>query len=145
MRTSESPKSWSSLSSRSDKYLCLDQVITTADQVGERPAHHRTHERAQIYPAPLRALDGGVASTWLRAASMANPIIVGWVLPHWGMNAIFLVFGLVALTRALVTGFFAIETRDQAREQLSPIIANVRETPVPTSSPGQSGVKGQQR
>jgi MFS transporter, putative metabolite:H+ symporter len=75
---------------------------------------------AEIYPTQLRALGGGVASAWQRAASMAGPIVVGWVLPHWGLNAVFVVFGLFALMGCLVTLFFAIETRAQVLERLSP-------------------------
>jgi putative MFS transporter len=75
---------------------------------------------AEIYPTQLRALGGGVASAWQRAASMAGPIMVGWVLPHWGLNAVFVVFGLFALMGCLVTLFFAIETRGQVLERLSP-------------------------
>ncbi len=75
---------------------------------------------AEIYPTHLRALGGGVASAWQRAASMAGPIVVGWVLPHWGINAVFVVFGLFALMGALVAYFFAIETRSQVLERLSP-------------------------
>lgn len=79
---------------------------------------------AEIYPTQLRALGGGVASAWQRAASMAGPIVVGWVLPHWGINAVFVVFGLFALMGALVAFFFAIETRAQVLETLSPAEAH---------------------
>ncbi|HEX3970108.1 MAG TPA: MFS transporter [Stellaceae bacterium] len=75
---------------------------------------------AEIYPTQLRALGGGVASAWQRAASMAGPIMVGWVLPHWGLNSVFVVFGLFALMGCVVTLFFAIETRGQVLERLSP-------------------------
>lgn len=75
---------------------------------------------AEIYPTQLRALGGGVASAWQRAASMAGPIAVGWVLPAWGLNAVFVVFGLFSLMGALVAFFFAIETRSQVLERLSP-------------------------
>ena len=75
---------------------------------------------AEIYPTHLRALGGGVASAWQRAASMAGPIVVGWILPHWGINAVFVAFGLSALMGAVVAFFFAIETRAQVLEKLSP-------------------------
>ena len=77
---------------------------------------------AEIYPTHLRALGGGVASAWQRAASMAGPIAVGWVLPTWGLNAVFVVFGLFSLMGALVALFFAIETRAQVLERLSPAV-----------------------
>jgi len=77
---------------------------------------------AEIYPTHLRALGGGVASAWQRAASMAGPIAVGFVLPHWGLNSVFVMFGLFALMGALVAFFFAIETRSQVLESLSPAL-----------------------
>jgi putative MFS transporter len=75
---------------------------------------------AEIYPTQLRALGGGVASAWQRAASMVGTTVVGWVLPVWGMNAVYVMFGLFALMGALVAYFYAIETRAQVLERLSP-------------------------
>lgn len=75
---------------------------------------------AEIYPTHLRALGGGVASAWQRAASMAGPIVVGMILPVWGLNAVFVVFGLFSVMGALVALFFAIETKGQVLETLSP-------------------------
>ncbi len=75
---------------------------------------------AEIYPTHLRALGGGVASAWQRAASYAGPVVVGFILPRYGINAVFVVFGLFALMGFLVTLFFAIETRAKVLEHLSP-------------------------
>jgi len=41
-------------------------------------------------------------------------------LPHWGLNYVFVVFGLFSLLGCLITAFFAIETRGQVLERLSP-------------------------
>ena len=78
---------------------------------------------AEIYPTQLRALGGGVASAWQRLASYAGPVVVGFILPRYGINAVFVVFGLFALMGCLVTLFFAIETRAQVLERLSPAAA----------------------
>jgi putative MFS transporter len=75
---------------------------------------------AEIYPTHLRALGGGIASAWQRAASMVGTSVVGWVLPNWGINAVFVMFGLFALMGAIVTYFFATETRAQVLERVSP-------------------------
>ncbi len=75
---------------------------------------------AENYPTHLRALGGGVAGGWQRAASMVGPLLVGWILPHWGLNAVFIVFGAFALIGAVIAYFFAIETRGQLLERLSP-------------------------
>src|SRR5262249_50151807 len=44
---------------------------------------------AEIYPTHLRALGGGVASSWQRGASVVGTTVVGWVLPSFGINAVF--------------------------------------------------------
>jgi putative MFS transporter len=75
---------------------------------------------AEIYPTHLRALGGGVASAWQRGASVVGTAVVGWVLPHWGINAVFVMFGLFALMGAIVTFLFAVETRAQVLERVSP-------------------------
>ena len=75
---------------------------------------------AEIYPTHLRALGGGVASAWQRSASTIGTSIVGFILPHYGINAVFVMFGCSALMGALVAFFFAIETRGQLLERLSP-------------------------
>ena len=77
---------------------------------------------AEIYPTHLRALGGGVASAWQRGASVVGTTIVGWVLPYYGINAVFVMFGLFALMGALVAIFFAIETRAQVLEKVSPAV-----------------------
>ena len=75
---------------------------------------------AEIYPTHLRALGGGVASAFQRGASMVGTTVVGWVLPHYGVNAVFVMFGLFALMGAIVAVFFAVETRSRVLEQVSP-------------------------
>lgn len=75
---------------------------------------------AENYPTQLRALGGGVAGAWQRGASMVGPLLVGAILPAWGLNAVFGVFGLVAAVGCVVCALFAIETRGRVLEQLSP-------------------------
>jgi putative MFS transporter len=48
--------------------------------------------------------------------------VVDWVLPSFGINAVFVMFGLFALMGAIVAFFFAIETRAQVLERVSPVI-----------------------
>ncbi len=79
---------------------------------------------AEIYPTHLRALGGGVASAWQRGASMVGTTVVGFILPHWGINAVYIMFGLFALMGAVVALFYAIETRAQVLERLSPVTAD---------------------
>jgi len=76
---------------------------------------------AEIYPTHLRALGGGIASAWQRGASVVGTTVVGWVLPYYGINAVFVMFGLFALMGAVVAFFFAIETRARVLEHVSPV------------------------
>jgi hypothetical protein len=51
---------------------------------------------------------------------MVGPIMVGWILPNWGINAVFVVFGLFALAGAILTWSSAIETRSELLERIAP-------------------------
>ena len=75
---------------------------------------------AENYPNHMRALGGGVAAAWQRAASMVGPLAVGWVLQPMGLNAVFVMFGIVAVIGALTVLFFANETKGRVLEEVSP-------------------------
>ena len=75
---------------------------------------------AENYPNHMRALGGGIASAWQRLASMVGPLAVGAILPWGGINAVFGVFGIVALIGAVICVMFAIETSGKVLEELSP-------------------------
>jgi putative MFS transporter len=75
---------------------------------------------AEIYPNSMRALGSGVAAAWQRGAATVGPLVVATLLPGWGLNAIFVVFGCVAAFALIVCTVFAIETRGRVLEQLSP-------------------------
>jgi putative MFS transporter len=74
---------------------------------------------AEIYPTRMRALGVSWASFWLRAASTVGPLIVGFVLPRYGINGVFLVFSIFALTGCMAANFM-IETRRRVLEEVSP-------------------------
>jgi putative MFS transporter len=75
---------------------------------------------AENYPNQLRALGGGIAAAWQRGASMVGPFLVGIVLPRQGPNAVFVMFGIVALIGAAICFLFAVETRGRVLEELAP-------------------------
>jgi MFS transporter, putative metabolite:H+ symporter len=75
---------------------------------------------AENYPNQLRALGGGVGAAWQRGASMVGPFLVGLVLPKYGPDAVFVMFGIFALIGAVICAVFAIETRGRVLEELAP-------------------------
>jgi len=74
----------------------------------------------EIYPTRVRALGAGVATSWLRIATIISPTIVGFILSHFNVTGAFLYFGGIGLVGALVTYFFVIETKGRILEELSP-------------------------
>lgn len=75
---------------------------------------------AEIYPTRLRALGTGAGSAWLRLGSSAGPLLVGFVMSSMGIQYVFATFAVVLLLGALITIFFAVETKGRSLEELSP-------------------------
>jgi len=73
----------------------------------------------ELYPTRVRALAVGTATAWLRLASMIGPTTVGFLIAS-GLQSVFLSFGLMVLITAIITWFFAIETKKRLLEQVSP-------------------------
>ncbi len=75
---------------------------------------------AEIYPTRLRALGTGAGSAWLRLGSSAGPMLVGFIMSAMGIQYVFATFAVILLIGALLTVFFAVETKGKALEELSP-------------------------
>jgi putative MFS transporter len=73
----------------------------------------------ELYPTRARAIAVGAATAWLRFASILGPGIVGLIVGG-GLGRVFLVFALVAVVGAVVTGLFAVETKGRVLEEVSP-------------------------
>lgn len=71
---------------------------------------------AEIYPTRLHAIGTGLGSAWLRLGSTVGPMLTGWTIAYAGD---FVVFAVVLLIGALVTIFFAVETKGRVLEELS--------------------------
>ncbi|EUC18772.1 MFS transporter [Paraburkholderia hospita] len=71
----------------------------------------------EIYPTEVRALGTGVASSILRISAALGPVIIGNVLPHFGMSVVFCALSVVALCGA-VAAVFALETKGQRLEDV---------------------------
>ena len=74
---------------------------------------------AEIYPTRMRAIGVSWATCWLRIAATIGPIIVGFVLPRWGIAGVFGMFAGAAVI-GTVAAFFMIETRLRVLEEVSP-------------------------
>lgn len=73
----------------------------------------------EIYPTRMRALGAGVASAWLRLASIIGPAVVGLLLSYGTTQLVFLFFGLAAAAGALVSLLCLIETRGRPLEAIA--------------------------
>jgi len=73
----------------------------------------------ELYPTRARAMGVGVATAWLRLASMIGPSVVGMMIGG-GLENVFLAFGVIAALAAIVTALFAIETKNRVLEEVSP-------------------------
>ena len=74
---------------------------------------------AEIYPTRMRALGVSWGSFWLRAAATVGPLIVGFVLPRYGISGVFLTFSIFAVI-GCIAATFMIETKMRVLEEVSP-------------------------
>jgi MFS transporter, putative metabolite:H+ symporter len=74
----------------------------------------------EVYPTRFRAFGVSVATAWVRIGSAVGPIVVGFMLSGYGLAAVFLLFALVALVGAVISGFGAIDSRERVLEEISP-------------------------
>jgi len=73
----------------------------------------------EIYPTRIRALGTGAATCWLRLASAAGPVLVGYLVAARGTAAVFLMFAAAgAIGAAAALGM--LETRNKRLEDLAP-------------------------
>ena len=73
----------------------------------------------ELYPTRSRAMGVGVATAWLRLASMIGPTVVGLMIGG-GLDNVFLAFGVISALAAIITAVFAIETKNRVLEEVSP-------------------------
>lgn len=73
----------------------------------------------EIYPTRMRAIGTGAATCWLRLASAAGPVMVGYFVAASGTGAVFLMFAAAGLIGA-AAGAFMLETRNRRLEEIAP-------------------------
>jgi putative MFS transporter len=72
----------------------------------------------EIYPTRMRAIGTGSATCWLRLASAAGPVLVGYLVPLYGTAGVFLMFAAASLVGA-ITAAKILETRNRALEEIA--------------------------
>ncbi len=73
----------------------------------------------EVYPTRMRAIGTGSATCWLRLASAAGPLLVGYFVAGQGTGAVFLMFAVVGVVGA-VAATFMLETRNRRLEDIAP-------------------------
>ena len=73
----------------------------------------------EIYPTRMRAIGTGSATCWLRLASAAGPLLVGYLLGGWGTGAVFLMFAAAAVIGS-IAALAMLETRNRRLEDIAP-------------------------
>ncbi len=73
----------------------------------------------EIYPTRMRAIGTGSATCWLRLASAAGPLMVGYFVAASGTGAVFLMFAAAGVIGA-VAGALMLETRNRRLEEIAP-------------------------
>ena len=73
----------------------------------------------EIYPTRMRAIGTGSATCWLRLASAAGPLLVGYLVAERGTGAVFLMFAAAGASGALAATL-TLETRNRRLEDIAP-------------------------
>jgi putative MFS transporter len=73
----------------------------------------------EIYPTRMRAIGTGAATCWLRLASAAGPVFVGYLVVARGTAAVFLMFAAAGVIGA-AAALGMLETRNKRLEELAP-------------------------
>ncbi|GAB3625971.1 MFS transporter [Pandoraea terrae] len=72
----------------------------------------------ELYPTSIRAVGCGVASAWLKGASIVSPIILASLLGGGQLNIAFYLFAAVPFLAAVVVARLGIETKGRVLESL---------------------------
>jgi MFS transporter, putative metabolite:H+ symporter len=73
----------------------------------------------EIYPTRMRALGTGAATCWLRLASAAGPLLVGYLVEARGTGSVFLMFAAAGVIGGLAATRM-LETRNRRLEDIAP-------------------------
>ena len=74
----------------------------------------------ELYPTRMRAFASSVGGAWQRVAAAIGPVVIGALLPIYGLDSVFIYFGALAIIGAAITWRFAVETAGRKLEDVSP-------------------------
>ncbi|CAI8698423.1 MFS transporter [Burkholderia pyrrocinia] len=72
----------------------------------------------ELYPTSVRAAGCGLASAWLKIASIVSPVVLATLVQQGRLQAAFFLFAAVPLIAAIAIARFGIETRNKTLEAL---------------------------
>jgi putative MFS transporter len=75
---------------------------------------------AEIYPTRLRSRGVAIAGAWQKVGIVLGQLSIGYVVPAFGIEGVFLQFAIASALGAIIAGFFCIEARNRALEEISP-------------------------
>jgi MFS transporter, putative metabolite:H+ symporter len=73
----------------------------------------------EIYPTQMRALGAGTAVAWLRIAQIVSPLLIGALVLHIGVTAVFLFLAAMGAVGGLTVAITAVETKGRKLEDIS--------------------------
>lgn len=74
----------------------------------------------ELYPTRMRAAGACIGGAWQRVAAVLGPIVVGALLPAFGLGSVFVYFGGIAVLGGVIAFLWATETKGRVLEELSP-------------------------
>jgi MFS transporter, putative metabolite:H+ symporter len=73
----------------------------------------------ELYPTRMRALGAGTAMAWLRIAQIVSPLVIGMLLGHFGVAAVYTFLAVMGVVGGLTVALGAIETGGRKLEEIS--------------------------
>jgi putative MFS transporter len=74
----------------------------------------------ELFPTRIRAIAGSISGAWQRVAAGIGPIVIGALIPQFGLGMVFVYFGVLAILGGLITLAFAPETKGRRLDEIAP-------------------------
>jgi putative MFS transporter len=73
----------------------------------------------ELYPTRMRALGAGTGMAWLRIAQIVSPLVIGALLGHFGVAAVYLFLAAMGVVGGATVAIAAVETKGRKLEEIS--------------------------